>query len=183
MVCELSERADDLQNRGRCRNIRIVGLPEEAEGEDPTQFFETWLPKILHIKTKSGRVKLKRAHRSLAPKPPSTQRRRPVLVRFHIYQDKQRVMTAAWEMGRKNQELNYEDAKVMIFQDFSASVIRRRKGYDGVKKHLRALGADYRLIYPGSLRVTCSGSTKIFHDPVAAEKYVKSLKDTHRDDV
>lgn len=69
MVCELSERADNLENRGRRKNIRIVGLPEEAEGEDPTQFFETWLPEILHIETKSGRVKLERAHRSLAPKP------------------------------------------------------------------------------------------------------------------
>lgn len=39
-----------------------------AEGDDPTQFFETRLPEILHIETKSGRVKLERAHNSLAPK-------------------------------------------------------------------------------------------------------------------
>lgn len=120
MVCELSERADDLENRGRRKNIRIVGLPEEAEGKDPTQFFETWLPEILHIETKSGRVKLERAHRSLAP---STQRPQPVLVRFHNYQDKQRVMNAAWEMGRKNQALKHEDATVMIFQDFSDTML------------------------------------------------------------
>jgi len=177
LVCELSERSDDLENRGRRKNIRIVGLPEEAEGDEPTQFFEAWLPKILHIETKSGRVKLERAHRSLAPKPPFTQRPRPVLVRFHNYQDKQRVMNASWEMGRKNQALKHEDSMVMIFQDFSASVLRRRKGYDGVKKQLRTLGADYRQVYPASLRVTCRGSTKMFHDPAAVEKYIQSLKD------
>ncbi|KAE8281769.1 hypothetical protein D5F01_LYC19152 [Larimichthys crocea] len=183
MVCELSERADDLENRGRRKNIRIVGLPEEAEGDDPTRFFETWLPQLLHIETKSGRVKLERAHRSLAPKPPTTQRPRPVLVRFHNYQDKQHVMNAAWEVGRKNQALKHEDATVMIFQDFSASVLRRRKGYDAVKKQLRALGTDYRLIYPASLRVTCHGSTKVFHVPAAVEKYAQSLKETLREDV
>lgn len=57
VVDELSERADDLENRGWRKNIRIVGLPEEVEGDDPTLFFETWLPEM----------KLERAHRSPAP--------------------------------------------------------------------------------------------------------------------
>lgn len=57
IVDELSERADDLENRGWRKNIRIVGLPEEVEGDDPTLFLETWLPEM----------KLERAHRSLAP--------------------------------------------------------------------------------------------------------------------
>lgn len=146
----------DLENRGRRKNIRIVGLPEEAEGEDPTQFFETWLPEILHIETKSGRVKLERAHRSLAPKAPSTQRPWPVLVRFH----------------------NYQDKCVM-----NASILRRRKGYDALKKQLRALCADYRQIYPTSLRITCRESTKVFHEPAAVEKYVQSLKESLHDNV
>lgn len=65
------------------------------------------------------------------------------------------MMNAAWEMGRKNRALKYEGVTVMIIQDFSASVLRRRKGYDAVKKQLRALGTDYRQIYPASLRVAC----------------------------
>lgn len=96
-------------------------------------------------------------------------------------------MNAAWEMGRKNQALKYEDTTVMIFQDFPASFFRRRKGekgkYDTVKKQLRALGADYWQIYPASLRVTCRGSTKVFHDPVTVEKYVQSLRASLHDDM
>ena len=34
LVCELSERSDDLENRGRRKNICIIGLPEEAEGDE-----------------------------------------------------------------------------------------------------------------------------------------------------
>lgn len=91
LVGELNKRADDLENRGLRKNIRIVGLPEEAEGDEPGRVFETWLPQLLHIETKLGRVKLERAHCSLAPKPPPTQRPWPILVRFHNSQDKQRV--------------------------------------------------------------------------------------------
>lgn len=69
LVADLSERADDLENRGRRKNIRIVWLPEGAEGDDPTHFFVSWLPDLLNIETKSGRLKLERAHRSLAPDP------------------------------------------------------------------------------------------------------------------
>lgn len=38
-VKELAEHADDLENRGRRKNIRIIGLPEGAEVSDPISFF------------------------------------------------------------------------------------------------------------------------------------------------
>lgn len=38
-VRDMSEHIDDLENRGRRKNIRIVGLPEEVEGNNLTQFF------------------------------------------------------------------------------------------------------------------------------------------------
>lgn len=60
---------DDLETTGRRKNLHIVGLPGEDEENDPTPFFETWLLKILHIETKTGRGKSERAHRSLAPNP------------------------------------------------------------------------------------------------------------------
>lgn len=115
LLAELSERAEDLENRGRRKNIRIVGLPEGVEGDNPIWFFETWLPDTLNIKTKSGKRKLERAHRSLAPEPPISERPRSVLVRFHNYQDKQRVMNASWEMGKRHQALKHDNATVMIF--------------------------------------------------------------------
>uniref|UniRef100_A0AAV2KHZ7 Uncharacterized protein n=1 Tax=Knipowitschia caucasica TaxID=637954 RepID=A0AAV2KHZ7_KNICA len=40
----LVERVDELENRGRRMNIRILGVPEDVEGTDPTRFFEHWLP-------------------------------------------------------------------------------------------------------------------------------------------
>lgn len=140
-------------------------------------FFSSWLPKALHLEMKMGRVKLERVNRALGPKSPATQRPRPVLVRFHNYQDKQRVMNASWELGRKNQAVKYGDSTIMFFQDLSAAVLRRRKAYDAVKKRLKLLGAEYRQIYPALLKVTFRGSSKVFNDPVEAENYADSLEE------
>ncbi|XDV45294.1 hypothetical protein PO909_013414 [Leuciscus waleckii] len=94
-ICDLTEQIDDLENRGRRCNVRIIGLPEDTEGTNPLKFFEKWIPDYLNLETKAGKVKLERAHRSLAPKPVLNRRPRPVIVRFHNFQDKQRVMAAA----------------------------------------------------------------------------------------
>lgn len=175
LVHDMGERAEDLENRGRRKNIRIVGLPEGVEGDNPTRFFESWLPKVLGITSKAGRIKLERAHRSLAPKPSSTQRPRPILVRFHNFQDKQQVLNAARELGIKGSTLKFGDSTVMFFQDFSASVLRKRRMFDEVKKRLKSLGAEYRQIYPALLKVNIRGSVKVFHEPAAAEAFLNSL--------
>lgn len=175
LVHDMGERAEDLENRGRRKNIRIVGLPEGVEGDNPTRFFESWLPKALSIASKAGRIKLERAHRSLAPKPSPTQRPRPILVRFHNFQDKQQVLNAARELGIKGSPLKFGDSTVMFFQDFSASVLRKRKMFDEVKKRLKSIGAEYRQIYPALLKVNFRGSEKVFHEPAAVELFLNSL--------
>lgn len=63
------ERLEDQENRSRRCNIRVIGLPEGTEGNRPTVFFERWLPELLGIETKHGRVKINRAHRSLIQQP------------------------------------------------------------------------------------------------------------------
>lgn len=174
-VRELTEHVDDLENRGRRKNIRIVGLPENAEGDRPVNFFESWLPNSLGIQTKSGRMKIERAHRvpgralkTASPYP------RAVLVRFHNYVDKERVITAARELGNGEKALMFGNSKVKIFQDFSAAVLRKRKQFDEVKKRLKAAGATYAQLYPASLKVTYRGATNVFQDPIEVDKFLSS---------
>lgn len=64
---ELTERLHDYENRGRRKNLWVIGLPEKLEGTNATKFMETWIPQILQLDTKAGRVKLERAHRLLGP--------------------------------------------------------------------------------------------------------------------
>uniref|UniRef100_A0A3P9HWN9 L1 transposable element RRM domain-containing protein n=1 Tax=Oryzias latipes TaxID=8090 RepID=A0A3P9HWN9_ORYLA len=158
----LTEHVDDLENRGRRKNIQIIGLPEEAEGSNPTRFFETWIPSLLGMEAKNGRVKIERAHRTLAPKPGPNQRPRPILIRFHNFVDKQRVLDA----GRVS--VKFQESSIMFFQDLSAAVMPKRKGFYEVKKHLRYTGAKYMMLYPATLKILHHGEARSFDSPERA---------------
>lgn len=173
-VAELTERSDDLENRGRRKNIRVLNLPEGTEGNDPVSFFEQWFPKLLNIETKSGRLKVERAHRT-GPTSARDLRPRPVIVRLHNFQDKQRIVNASWDKSKNNQPLKCGDATVLIYQDFSAAVVRKRKGFDHVKRRLSAVGAVYRMLYPASLKVSHRGATNVYADPSDVDKYLETL--------
>ncbi|KAE8291557.1 hypothetical protein D5F01_LYC08911 [Larimichthys crocea] len=152
-IRSMAEHIDDLENRGRRKNVRVIGLPEDAEGTNPTKFFESWIPDLLGLETKAGRVKIERAHRTLAPKPGPNQRPRPVLIRFHNFTDKQRVLDAS----RRSGTVKYKESTIMFFQDLSAAVLRKRKGFDEVKKRLRDTGAKYMMLYPATLKIIHGG--------------------------
>lgn len=131
-VRSMAEHIDDLENRGRLKNVRITALPEDAEGSNPTKFFKGWIPKPLGMETKAGRVKIERASRTLAPEPGPNQRPRPVLIRFHNFTDKQKSLDAA----RCSGTTKYLESTIMFFQDLSAAVLRKRKCFDDVMKRL-----------------------------------------------
>lgn len=57
----------DLENCGCGCCLHLVGLPEATVGKDPMKW-ETWLVGYLRIATKTGRIKLDRAHHSFIPK-------------------------------------------------------------------------------------------------------------------
>ncbi len=87
---KLTERLHNYENRSRRKNLRIIGLPEKLEGTNATLFMETWIPQILQLDTKAGRIKLERAHRLQGPE--SSRFPRAIIARFHNFSDRQRVM-------------------------------------------------------------------------------------------
>lgn len=65
----MADGIEDVENRSRRDNIRILNLEEGTEGKEPIQFFETWLPTVLGLSTSAerSRIKIDRVHRSLLP--------------------------------------------------------------------------------------------------------------------
>lgn len=174
-VSGMLEHIDDLENRGRRCNVRLVGLPENAEGTDPVKFIETWLPSYLKITTKTGRIKLDRAHRSLAPKPDPKQRPRSIIMKFHNFSDKQRVMNAARRLGTEPDQPARNGPRISFFNDYSAAVVKKRKAFDEVKDRLKRINIDYALMYPATLKMTVNGVEKRFDAPEAAAAFLDSL--------
>ncbi|KAK1903568.1 LINE-1 retrotransposable element ORF1 protein [Dissostichus eleginoides] len=59
----LEMKVEDQENRGRRNNLRLIGLPENAEGQDVCAFLEQWLPRALGTDTFSTLPVIERAHR------------------------------------------------------------------------------------------------------------------------
>lgn len=143
-----------------------------------------WIPEYLRMDTKTGRLKLDRAHRSLAPKPSTGQRPRPLIVKFHNFTDKQRMMEAARRLGtrRSNQDdPTCKGPKISFFNDYSAEVVRRRKAFDDIKARLRKINMDYALLYPATLKVTVNGTQRRFDTPKEAASLLHSLEQGRED--
>lgn len=172
------EHIDNLDNRGRRCNVRVTGLPENTEGSDPVNFSEKWVPEYLQMTTKDSQLKLDRAHRSLAPKPSPNQRPRPLILKFHNFQDKQWTMEAASRLGscESDQDAAPREPKVFFFNDYSAEVVRGRKAFDNTKTRLKKMNMDYALLDPATLRVTVDGKQKRVDSPENAELLVQSLE-------
>jgi hypothetical protein len=174
-VSGMLDHIDDLDNRGRRCNIRVVGLTEGTEGADPVRYMEKWIPDYLKLTSKGGRVKLDRAHRSLAPKPGSNQRPRPIILKLHTFSDKQQVMNTARRLGVDPDQPARTGPRISFFNDYSAAVVRKRKAFHSVKERLKKMGIVYALIYPATLKWTVNGTEKRFDTPEAAAAFVDSL--------
>lgn len=115
-VCELTSKIDDLENRNRHSNFRLVNLPEKVEKGNATAFLEKCLPDILGAETFPTPLIIKRAHR--LPGAPQSTTLRVIILKFLNFQDKIRVMQAA----RKKGKIMFEGQHAMFFQDISTEL-------------------------------------------------------------
>lgn len=164
-------KIDDLENRSRRCNIRVIGLPEGSEGTNPVAFFKTWLPELLNINFKGGSVKLDRCHRVLTRRPPPDQRPRAVIIKLHYFQDKVRVMQAA----RNTHPLLHNGAQIMIFEDLSVAVMKKRQEFYQVKQRLREREISFAMMYPATLRIRLDGQEKFLKSPKEVAAFLDKL--------
>lgn len=92
---KLLAKVSDLESRSRRNNIRVIGIPESVEGPRPTVFFAELLKEVLGEDVLDSPPECDRAHRTLSDKPKPGQRPRPVIIRLHRYQLKERIMREA----------------------------------------------------------------------------------------
>ena len=177
---ELVLKVDDLENRARRSNVRLVGLPELTEGGDVRNFLEKWIPEALGEMNFTGPLLIERAHRvgrinSKDGNEQTAARPRVVVMKFLNYADKVRVRKAARSKGR----ILVDDKNVMFFPDVSVDLLKRRKVFDSAKKELASLSnrdLRYGIIHPATLLVTIKGRRHTFDTASEAEAFVQELK-------
>lgn len=158
------DRVEDLENRLRRNNLRVVGVPEKIEGSSAAEFIETWLRGKFGATVLSPLFAVERAHRvPMRPLPPGNPPR-AMLVRILNCRDRDVILRKAREV----EDLSVDGQRVSIFPDFSAEVQKRRLKFVDVKKRLRDLHLPYAMLYPAKLRVVADGETHFFETVAGA---------------
>ena len=168
----LVDKVDDLENRSRRPNMRIIGLPEGVEGSDAVGFVAGLLSEALGQECLPTPPVLDRAHRigrsdDLRSKP------RAMIVRFHYFQDKEKVLRKSRELADR---LTFQGRKISFFPDFSASVTQRRAGFKQVKSRLYERGLKFGMQYPARLWVLLDNKRRFFDNPQEAQVFLDRLE-------
>lgn len=100
---KIQDKCQDLENRSRRQNLRLVGVTEGAEGGNIIKFLADFFPAVLGADNFSSPVKIDRAHRTPAPRPSNGERPRVILVRLHYYMDRQKIL----DLGKAKGRLSY----------------------------------------------------------------------------
>lgn len=163
----LKLKLDDLEGRSRRNNIKIIGIPEQEEGGNPTEFVEALIPKLLGEENFHSSVIIDRAHRTLQPCPPAGAKPRAIIARGHFYREKELILRL-----RRTRELEFKGNKVLIFPDYTPEVMRQRRLFSEVLARLRELKAEHSLFFPAKVRIKHKGQFKVLTSPGEAMTFI-----------
>ncbi|KAM9316655.1 proto-oncogene tyrosine-protein kinase ROS [Gastrophryne carolinensis] len=126
-VTTLMGRAEDAEDRNRRNNVRILGLPEKAEGASPEQFVENLIKETLAPVNLTTFFTVERAHRiPMRPLPPGTPPR-PFIFKVLHYRDRDAILAAARMKGA----VTFNNARLSFFPDFTSEVQKLRRSFNG----------------------------------------------------
>lgn len=165
----LLERVDDLENRSRRSNLRIVNIPEGSEKDkDPTKFIANLLMELTGPEVLSSPPEIERAHRSLGPRPGDAGARKPraFIIKFLRFQEKEKVLRWA-----RQHKMVYRGSELRVYPDISAALAKKRAAFNAVKSALYLKGIKFRLLHPARLQVSFQNENLYFDSPQKAQDF------------
>uniref|UniRef100_A0A087YRQ6 L1 transposable element RRM domain-containing protein n=1 Tax=Poecilia formosa TaxID=48698 RepID=A0A087YRQ6_POEFO len=159
----MEDKLIDLETRSRLNNLRLVNLPEGAEGSDLCAFLEKWIPEALGSEKLQTSLSLERAHR-LGPRKDGASRPRALIMKFLNFREKQAVIRVA----REKKDIFYKDKRVHFYPDLATGLHQQRKKFDPIREVLRNLNIRNGITYPATLLVTYENETLAFKTPEEA---------------
>ncbi len=167
----LTEKMTDMEDRCRMNNVRLVGLPEGAEGLDAAGFLRVnlskWIPSL------RGRdIEIDQAHR-MYDGGRGSDRPRTLIFRVLRWHDRSDILKGARQAYPVKCAQN--NVTLLFFPDFSPATAIRRKAFGPVLKKMTALGLQPFLIYLAVIKLRHKGEQESFDSPQKAEDFISSL--------
>ncbi len=147
---QLTEKMTDMEDRSRRNNVRLVGLPEGAEGSNAAGFLRVnlskWIPSL-----KGRDIEIDRAHR-VYDGGRGSDRPRTLIFRVLRWHDRSEILKGARQAYPV--KCAQDNVTLLFFPDFSPATTIRRKAFNLVLKKMSALGLQPFLIYPAVIKHT-----------------------------
>uniref|UniRef100_H3ASY5 L1 transposable element RRM domain-containing protein n=1 Tax=Latimeria chalumnae TaxID=7897 RepID=H3ASY5_LATCH len=160
-------RIDDLENRSRRNNIKIVSFPEGAEGGDPMKFLQSVLPELLGL-DKDWPLEIERVHHARGPRPAPDQRPRAFIIKLLRFPTRELLLKTARLKG----PLNWRENRISLFLDWSRDLQVRQQRFWEARKMLRDRNIKFGLFYPAIMKITLNRETCSFTDPEEVKKFL-----------
>lgn len=163
----IQAKLTDLGARSRRNNIRLYGIPEDAEGDNIQEFVESFIKTELSLPDTD--VGIQRCHRALGLKPPQNANPRSVVIYFLEYRVKELMLHSTW----KKREVHLNGHRVYFDQDYPAETQRKRKAYAPIRKLLKEKGLCFQTPPPAKLSVFFDGGPITYNSPAEAREDLK----------
>lgn len=165
-VTKLQKKFDELEDRSRMNNVRLVGLPVGNERDDPRGYLQKMLPIWIPQLDRSVPLEIDRAHRIYSN---NTARPRTMIFRLLRYTDRQAILEGA----RKAKPTLPDGTKLQFFADYGPGTMQEWQKYKEIRAKLWQKRIDAYLIYPAILKVTYKGVKMSFNSAEEAKEALK----------
>ncbi len=160
-----------MEDRSRRNNVRLVGLPEGAEGSNAAGFLRVnlskWIPSL-----KGRDIENDRAHR-VYDGGRGSDRPRTLIFRVIRWHDRSEILKGARQAYPV--KCAQDNVTLLFFHDFSPATTIRRKAFNPVLKKMTSLGLQPFLIYPAVIKLRHKVEQRSFDSPQKAEDFISSL--------
>uniref|UniRef100_A0A672K4J5 L1 transposable element RRM domain-containing protein n=1 Tax=Sinocyclocheilus grahami TaxID=75366 RepID=A0A672K4J5_SINGR len=169
---QLTDRVTSMEDRSRRNNVRLVGLPDGAEGSDAAGFLTAnlskWIPAL-----KGCDIEIEWAHRVYDGRKSNSKRPRTLIFRVLRWQDRSAILKGA----RQAYPVKYtqDNVTLLFFPDFSSATSARRRNLNQVLRRMTPLGLQPFLIYPAIIKLRHNGEQMMFDSSQKAEDFISSL--------
>uniref|UniRef100_A0A5F8HJL8 L1 transposable element RRM domain-containing protein n=1 Tax=Monodelphis domestica TaxID=13616 RepID=A0A5F8HJL8_MONDO len=173
----LIHKTEDLENRSRRDNLRIIDLPENHHKRKSLDII---LQKIIqencpNILGQEEKMEIERIHTSPPVLNPQLITPRDVIAKFKNYQTKEKMIQAA-----KKKSFRYHGTTVRITQDLATSTLKDLKAWNLIFWKARELGLQPRIKYPSKLIIFLQGKVWSFNTIEEFQAFVKKRPNLNR---
>ena len=126
----LKGKIEDLKNRSRRSNLRVLDVPGEIPPSQLSQIFAVELPQALGLQ---GEYTVERAHRLGLARPTDSEwgrpSPRPAIPRYLNYAAKEAILR---KYKGEQHPLILRGSRVYLFSDYSVEVTKRRRAFSQI---------------------------------------------------